>query len=120
MAAGFLFSLCKVCREHRAVRPTSRVNRRQGVKFDGATVFRGSLVGRGVVAQISTGELFLEGVLKVVGVAQQFMAVEEGVVDDPQNSTRCEFGGGDVDPRQVGVVGDDLPGPRGGVCIFVV
>ena len=43
------------------------------------------LVGRGVVAQISTGELFLERVLKVIGVAQQFMAVEEGVVQDQQH-----------------------------------
>ena len=90
------------------------------MEFNGAPVFGCSLVGGCVITQIGTREFFLERVLKVVGVPEKFMAVEHGDVGHSQYGSRSQFRSGDVHPCEVGIVGDDLPCPRGGVGLLVI
>ena len=118
--AGFFFRLGEVCRKHRSVGPPSGVNRRQSVKLNGSAVFSDAFVARIVVAEVSAREFFLERVLQIVGVPEQFVAVELGAVDHSQNRSVGQLSGRHIHPRQVGIVGVDRPRPRRCVGLVVV
>ena len=118
--ACLVFRFCDIGCEDGSVGSASRVDRRECMEFNGAAVFGRALVGACIITQIGTGEFLFKRILQIVGVPEQLVTVEHGNVGHTENRTRGEFSGRHVDPCQVGVVGNDLPGPNGGVAFVVV
>ena len=90
------------------------------MEFNRSTFLTDSFVDARIIAQIGAGKFLFERILEVVGVAKEFMAVEHSDVGHTEHGSWSKVGCRDVDPGQIRIICDDLPGPSRGVVLCIV